>query len=405
MFRRLRPAIILVALACSAPPGAPPLDSRRAQPDPPAAPFPVAPPSRPVPAPSCPSGQAVRPDRLATRAGEVLAPGDAPAALACAEEALAKDPRNLSALRRRAAALAALGRVEEAREAWARAVAVDPDDPETLLGAADLHVARLGGDRAALKAGRAQALRGARLATRPPRRDPGLAARLLLVAAMAENDLGDSLAALRHVETALRLRPGDADAVYERGVALYELCRFPESRRAFETVLRKVPDDAWALHYLGLLAERAGEDGRAERLLARANRLAPSDLRPPVEVGREAFEDEVRRAVRALPEGERRALDGVPVKVEDLPGLADLTAVDPPLSPSILGLFRGPPEGEECGPDEPRDCRAIVFYRKNLSRFARDRAELAEQVRVTLLHELGHLHGESDEALRERGLE
>ena len=47
----------------------------------------------------------------------------------------------------------------------------------------------------------------------------------------------------------------------------------------------------------------------------------------------------------------------------------------------------------------------MVLYWRNLARFARDRAELAEQVRVTLLHELGHLHGETDDELRDRGLE
>jgi predicted Zn-dependent protease with MMP-like domain len=109
--------------------------------------------------------------------------------------------------------------------------------------------------------------------------------------------------------------------------------------------------------------------------------------------------------VARLPAGERRALEAVPVEVQDLPDAADLLAVDPPLSPSILGLFRGPAEKEPCtAADGPR-CRAIVFYRKNLVRFARDRAELVEQIRVTLLHELGHLHGEDDEQLRARGLE
>jgi predicted Zn-dependent protease with MMP-like domain len=91
--------------------------------------------------------------------------------------------------------------------------------------------------------------------------------------------------------------------------------------------------------------------------------------------------------------------------VEDLPAVEDLTAVDPPLSPAILGLYRGPPEREDCLPEDGPRCRSIVFYRRNLARFARDRGELAEQVRVTLLHELGHLHGESDEELRARGLE
>ena len=97
-------------------------------------------------------------------------------------------------------------------------------------------------------------------------------------------------------------------------------------------------------------------------------------------------------------------LDAVPT-LKQIPAYADLTAVEPPLSPSILGLFRGPSLGEPCPPGEGPDCRSIVIYRRNLLRFARDRAQLSEQVRVTLLHELGHLHGESDEGLRARGLE
>jgi predicted Zn-dependent protease with MMP-like domain len=222
---------------------------------------------------------------------------------------------------------------------------------------------------------------------------------------MAENDLGRSREALRLADLALRDAGGDPDALYERGVALFELCRFAEARRAFQRLLRRSPDDPWALRHLGLLAERAGDEDRARTLLARAARLAPREIGAPVEVGRAAFEAEVARAVAELPEGDRRALEGVPVEVAEFPLLADLTATDPPLSPSILGLFRGPPLGEPCDPGEEPACRSIVLYRRNLSRFARDRGELSEQVRVTLLHEIGHLRGEGDEGLRNRGLE
>jgi predicted Zn-dependent protease with MMP-like domain len=113
----------------------------------------------------------------------------------------------------------------------------------------------------------------------------------------------------------------------------------------------------------------------------------------------------VVHAVAALPEEERRAIETVPLEIQDLPDSADLLAVDPPLSPSILGLFRGPSEGEACLPSDGPRCRSIVLYRKNLLRFARDQKELSQQVRVTLLHELGHLHGENDDDLRARGLE
>lgn len=314
-------------------------------------------------------------------------------------------PRLVAALGVRADALATLGRTDDARLAYARALAVDPDDPQTLLGAAELYVRRLGGDRDALEAGLEYALRGARAAGRAPRRDRDTAARLELVAGMAENDLGQSNLALGHLDRAVSARPDDPDAVYERGLAYFELCRFADARRAFERTLKLAPDDAWATHQLGLVLEREGDARGADALLARARRLAPDDFRPDLPVDAAAFRSEVEAAVAALPAKDRAALASVPIEVEDLPDEQDLVAVDPPLSPSILGLYRGPPEGEPCRADDGPKCREIVFYRKNLIRFVRDRRELTEQVRVTLLHELGHLHGEDDDELRQRGLE
>jgi tetratricopeptide (TPR) repeat protein len=358
---------------------------------------------RTAPARCLPSEPLASPGVLAEEAGDALARGENDRALGCAEEAIRLAPRLVAGLAARAGALAALGKLEEARHGWARALAVDPGDPAALLGAADLHVRRLAPARDALETGLEYALRGARAAHL--RRDRLLAARLELVAGVAENDLGRSHLALPHLERAVATLADDPDAVYERGVALFELCRFAEAQRAFERALALAPDDPWTLRQLGLLAERSGETERAGGLLARARLLAPDDFPAELPVDPGAFEAEVRAAAAALPDPERRALEGVPLEIEELPDAEDLLAVDPPLSPSILGLFRGPSEDEPCtAADGPR-CRAIVLYRRNLVRFARDRKELSEQVRVTLLHELGHLHGEDDDALRARGLE
>jgi tetratricopeptide (TPR) repeat protein len=357
------------------------------------------------PRPACLPGRPdAGPAELAARADAELRASRPAEALGCAEEALEADPREPAALRHRAWALAELDRPGEARAAAARALAARPEDLPTLGDVAAILIGRLG-ERDDLEAGRDHALRAASRALRPPRPDRRGAARLLVLAASAENSLGRSRDALRHAGEALRFAPGDGEALYERGVALFELCRFGEARRAFESALRRDPGDPWTLHHLGLLAERAGEDARATALLQRAARLAPRELWPPVDLDRPAFEAEVRLAVAELPEADRRALEGVPVTVEELPLLSDLTASDPPLSPSILGLFRGPSLGEPCLPSDGPVCRSVVLYRRNLARFVRDRAGLAEQVRVTLLHEVGHLRGESDDALRSRGLE
>ncbi|HEY6100296.1 MAG TPA: metallopeptidase family protein, partial [Anaeromyxobacter sp.] len=357
--------------------------------------------SRPVPCLA--DGPRVTLAALVEAGRQALDAGQNERALACGDDAVRAAARHVPALSLRAGALAALGRLDDARLAWARALAVDPSDPDALLGAAELHVRRLGPARDALETGLEYALRGARAAA--ARKDRTLGARLVLVAAMAENDLGRSHLALPHAERAAAVLPDDADVAYERGVALYELCRFDDAEKAFARALALAPEDAWSLHQLGLLAERRGDGARAARLLARAHELAPDDFPKDLSIDEETFRREVHAAIAALPDDERRALAAVPVEIEDLPDDEDLTAVDPPLSPSILGLFRGPAEDEPCtAADGPR-CRSIVVYRKNLLRFAHDRQELDRQVRVTLLHELGHLHGEDEDQLRARGLE
>jgi predicted Zn-dependent protease with MMP-like domain/Flp pilus assembly protein TadD len=407
--RLLLPLGLAATVACTSRPAAPPpaaparAESAAASPTGPAERGRTLDRVRPPAAPCLP-GTAPGAHALLARAAAEIEAGRAAQGLACAEEALELEPRSLPALRARAAALSDLDRMDEARGAMARALAADPDDPSTLLAAADLEVSRIG-DRDALEAGRDHALRGTAVLRARTRPEPAQLARLLLLAGMADNQLGRSRDALLHLDQGLRAAPQDLDLLYERGVALFELCRFASARRAFESVLRRSPEDAWSIHHLGLIAERSGDEARARTLLSRAARLAPRELRAPVEMDRAAFEAEVRRALAELPEAERAALAGVPVQVEEIPALADLTAVDPPLSPSILGLFRGPPLGEPCLPADGPTCRSVVLYRRNLLRFASDRAQVAEQLRVTLFHELGHLHGESDDALRSRGLE
>ncbi len=345
------------------------------------------------------------PAALAAEARKALDAGKGERALDCAEEALREAPRFVDALSARAAALAALDRLPEAQLAYARALSIDPENPVTLYGAADLYVRRLSSQRDALETGLEYALRGARSAQRAPYKDRELAADLQLLADIAENDMGRNREALAHLDRAVAVFPDDPDVVYERGVAYFELCRFQDAQRAFDRTLALAPDDPAALHELGLLAEQQGDAGRAEQLLHRAESLDPKTFVPDLPVDPAAFRAQVEKALAALPAGDRKALDGIPIEIRDLPDPADLRAVDPPLSPAILGLYRGPAENEPCEPQDGPVCRSIVFYRKNLIRFARTRAELDEQIRVTLLHEMGHLRGETDDELRDRGLE
>ena len=353
------------------------------------------------------SGDPARPlDALLDRAAERYDHGDFETSLVCAEEAARVEPRSVEAHHDRAAALQELNRLDEAESAFTRALALDPDDPETLAGAADLFINRLPPTNDHTETGLEFARRGSRRLKRAraphgAHPDRALVSRLALLEGQALNDLGRSREALMRLDAALAAAPDDLHTRYERAVALFDLCRFAEARRAFNDVLSKNPHDAWAHHHLGLTLERLNDVAGADRELARARQEAPTEFHSPIEVSASEFRGLVDVEARKLPPELRADLGRVSLETSDLPDLSDLTAEEPPLAPTILGLFRGAPLGE--APESEQ--RAIVIYRKNLARAVASRDELITQIRTTLLHELGHLRGEDDDALRARGLE
>jgi Flp pilus assembly protein TadD/predicted Zn-dependent protease with MMP-like domain len=365
---------------------------------------------------------------LLDRAHEFLDTADNEGALACAEEAARQTPRSLEAHVDRAMALARLSRLEEAREVVTLALALAPQDPEVLEVAADLYVNQLPPSAERTAIGLEYARRGGR--TVSPR-DRQRAGSLALLEGQALIDLGRSADALRPLASALKHRPDDGATRYEQGVALFELCRFDESRTAFERVLATDPRHAHATYHLGLVAERAGDADLASRSFAAATLNDPKAFPALPPISATEFAAVVRAKVAALPPDVLTDLGQVPVTTAEMPDVEDLIAESPPLSPTILGLYRGLPLGRDPDGESASSAgagrigrghqaravvphgasksappeRAIVLYRRNILRSTRHESELARAVERTLLHEIGHLRGEDDGSLRDRGLE
>ena len=362
---------------------APPADTRP-QPHPPAAPCVVTAGGR----------DPALPDLL-EQAARDFEKGRYENALECAREATRTDGSSVAAHHFRGAALVELGHVEEARTAFARALAIDPDDPEVLRSSADLHVRRLG-SRDDLELALQYVKRALPRAQKG--RDRSLIKELHLLQAMALDDLGRPAGALAAATKALEYEPKDREARREKGVALFELCRFDQARSELSRLANEVPD-AWAEHYLGLIAERAGDDVAAAAHFARARNLDPDAFKPTAQAPRSVFQKIVQEEMEKLPPAIKAGLARAHFEVRDLPEVSDLVATEPPLSPGILGLFRPPPESAA-----ERARPTIFLYRRNLARAAHNDEELHREVRDTLMHEVGHLNGEDDEQLRDRGL-
>jgi predicted Zn-dependent protease with MMP-like domain/Flp pilus assembly protein TadD len=334
-----------------------------------------------------------------------LQTSDAEGALATAEEALARAPAEAAALRLRAAALADLGRTEEARLAYDRALSRGQEDPGLLADAADFLLNRADPQPGTedLEAALDLARRGSRLAAGSG--NP-IAGELALLEGQALSGLGDAKGALQRFAAARRALPGDPDVQVEHALALFELCRFEDADAELDEALRMSPGDAWAHHAKGRVALRLGRGAEAQECLARAHELAPEDFPEPISMSPEAFDEAVEEALGRLPEGIRRYLSNVAITVEDLPSEEELLSADPPLSPSILGIFRGAPLPEKQSPDPwSRFPSSITLYQRNLEAFARDEEELVAEIGVTLVHEVGHFLGLDEEELWKRGLD
>jgi predicted Zn-dependent protease with MMP-like domain len=106
------------------------------------------------------------------------------------------------------------------------------------------------------------------------------------------------------------------------------------------------------------------------------------------------FEDHVRAALDALPPHIAAALRNVAVVVED----------EHPEDPDLFGLYEGvplPERGDEAGSLPDR----IAIYRTPLEEEFPDPRELEREIRITVLHELGHYFGLDEDRLAELGYE
>lgn len=115
-----------------------------------------------------------------------------------------------------------------------------------------------------------------------------------------------------------------------------------------------------------------------------------------------AFERLVDRAIAAIPEPFRGALDEVAIVIEDEPSREQLRENDIEPGDSLYGLYEGVSRAEY-GADWAAEPNRISLFRLPLEEDFPDPTELEAEVRLTVLHELAHHLGIDDDRLDELG--
>lgn len=117
---------------------------------------------------------------------------------------------------------------------------------------------------------------------------------------------------------------------------------------------------------------------------------------------REHFEELTEQALEKLPEEFKEHFNNMAIIIEDLPA-AEETETLGITRKSLLGIFRGAGYPYKGGffeipaplPDE------IVLFQRNIERVCLTEEDLMEEIRLTLIHEVGHYFGMSEEDLEQ----
>ena len=119
-----------------------------------------------------------------------------------------------------------------------------------------------------------------------------------------------------------------------------------------------------------------------------------------IRVSRREFIRLAQRAYGQLPAPVRQSLKNIDITVEEWPTPDDMQNLDP--EHTLFGLYTGVPLTERAGgvPDLPD---RITIYRRPILRSCTTRAEVVEEIRVTLWHEVGHYLGLGEEDLHRLG--
>jgi len=120
----------------------------------------------------------------------------------------------------------------------------------------------------------------------------------------------------------------------------------------------------------------------------------------PLSITVEEFERLVRQAVDGLPEKYRRLLKNVAVVVEAEPARDVLESLDLESEDDLLGLYSGKAVGNESFFDPGGHLPAkISIYRGPILRLCRTTEEVIQEVRDTVVHEIGHHFGLDDDEM------
>lgn len=112
----------------------------------------------------------------------------------------------------------------------------------------------------------------------------------------------------------------------------------------------------------------------------------------------------VREALRTIPPEIMARIENVDIVIERRPSASDLRAAGLGPNQTLLGLYHGIPLTARTSSYNLVPPDKISIYQEPIEAICRTNEEVRRQVRITVLHELAHYFGISDDRLHELGM-
>jgi predicted Zn-dependent protease with MMP-like domain len=120
-------------------------------------------------------------------------------------------------------------------------------------------------------------------------------------------------------------------------------------------------------------------------------------------VSRAKFADLVERALAELPERFAEFLEEVPVEIRDRSTPAQRRRAGVPRDSLLLGLYQGVPRTQRSVEHSGVMPDVIYIFQEDVELASDGEQDLVDQVRTTVLHEIGHHFGLDEDDLDELG--
>lgn len=207
------------------------------------------------------------------------------------------------------------------------------------------------------------------------------------------------------LDEATAMAPDLAEVMFARARFAEAAGRLADARAGYQGTLDADPDHADAHYAMADLLDPTRDRARVVQHLLRVLELdARADRRAGVGTRTELdwIERVASQALERLPETFSLRLRDVPIVLEPRP---DRGIVQEGFDPRALGLFEGTEDrglGTEGVPSQPT--RIVLFYANLLAAFP-DPDALADEIEVTILHEIGHFFGLDEDQVAALGLD